>query len=70
MTSLADSSKSLRETKDLLMDFYQSHRGEAIYPDDIACELGLDLKIAMQAIKELIYEGRLEEGTCKTDGVP
>lgn len=49
------------ETKDLLIEFYQRHRGESVYPDDAACELGLDLKVTMQAVKELIREGRIEE---------
>jgi hypothetical protein len=53
----------LSETKDLLIKFYQRHRGESIYPDDVACELGLDLKVTMQAVKELIREGRIEEVT-------
>jgi hypothetical protein len=55
--------KPLGETKDSLIAFYQRHRGESIYPDDAACELGLDLKVAMQAVKELIREGRIEEVT-------
>ncbi|MHC1687492.1 MAG: hypothetical protein AB9879_07255 [Methanothrix sp.] len=55
--------KPLGETKDLLVEFYQRHRGESIYPDDVACELGLDLKVTMQAVKELIQEGRIEEVT-------
>jgi len=62
--SVADiNDKPLSETKDLLIEFYQRHRGESIYPDDVACELGLDLKITMQAVKELIREGRIEEVT-------
>lgn len=55
--------KSLGETKDLLIEFYQRHKGESIYPDDVACELGLDLRVTMQAVKELIREGRIEEVT-------
>lgn len=55
--------RPLGETKDLLIEFYQRHRGESIYPDDAACELGLDLKVTMQAVKELIREGRIEEVT-------
>jgi predicted Rossmann fold nucleotide-binding protein DprA/Smf involved in DNA uptake len=55
--------RSLSETKDLLIEFYQTHRGESIYPDDVACELGLDLRITMQAVKELLHEGRIEEVT-------
>ena len=55
--------KPLGETKDLLFEFYQRHRGESIYPDDVACELGLDLKVTMQAVRELIKEGRIEEVT-------
>jgi predicted transcriptional regulator len=36
-------------------------KGESIYPDDVADELGFDLKITMQAVKELIKEGKLKE---------
>jgi hypothetical protein len=53
--------KSLGETKNMIIDFYQAHRGNAIYPDDVANELGLDLKITMQAVKELMREGKIEE---------
>ncbi|HNX40629.1 MAG TPA: hypothetical protein PKK11_08590 [Methanothrix sp.] len=53
--------RSLSEIKDLLFEYYQRHRDESIYPDDAACELGLDLKMTMQAVKELIHEGKIEE---------
>lgn len=53
--------KSLGETKDMIVEYYLAHRGEAIYPDDAANELGLDLRATMKAVKELIREGRIEE---------
>lgn len=53
--------KSLGETKEMVMGYYLAHRGEAIYPDDVANELGLDLKVTMNAVKDLIGEGRIEE---------
>jgi len=55
--------RSLSDTKELLIGFYEAHRGESIYPDDVASELGLDLKLTMQAVRELIREGRIGEVT-------
>ena len=50
------------EAKKKLLEYYKEHEGESIYPDEVAHELGLDLKIAMEAVEELIKEGNLEEG--------
>lgn len=55
--------RSLSETKELLIGFYKAHRDKAIYPDDVATELGLDLKLTMQAVRELIREGKIGEVT-------
>jgi len=49
------------EAKEKILEYYKKHEGESIYPDDVADELGLDLKIVMQAVEELINEGKLEE---------
>lgn len=49
------------EAKEKILEYYKKHEGESIYPDDVADELGLDLKVAMQAVEELINEGKLEE---------
>ena len=52
----------IKEAKEKLLEFYKKHEGESIYPDEAADELGLDLKVAMEAVEELIEEGKLEEG--------
>ena len=50
------------EAKEKLLEYYKKHEGKSIYPDEAADELGLDLKIAMEAVEELVEEGKLEEG--------
>ena len=52
----------LREAKEKLLEYYKKHEGTSIYPDEAAHELGLDLKVAMEAVEELVEEGKLEEG--------
>jgi len=52
----------IREAKTKLLEYYKKHEGESIYPDEAADELGLDLKVAMEAVEELVKEGKLEEG--------
>jgi len=52
----------IKEAKEKLLEFYKKHEGESIYPDEAVDELGLDLKVAMEAVEELIEEGKLEEG--------
>ena len=54
---------TVEEAKEKILEYYKNkkHEGESIYPDDVADELGLDLKVAMQAAEELIEEGKLEE---------
>ena len=52
---------TVEEAKEKNLEYYKKHEGESIYPDDVADELGLDLKIVMQAVEELINEGKLEE---------
>ena len=56
---------TVEEAKEKILEYYKNkkHEGESIYPDDVADELGLDLKVAMQAVavEELIEEGKLEE---------
>ena len=52
----------IKETKKKLLEYYKKHEGESIYPDEVAYELGLDLKVAMEAVEELVEEGKLEEG--------
>jgi len=44
-----------------LKNYYDEHEGESIYPDIAADTLGLDLKITMQAVEELIKAEKLEE---------
>jgi len=52
----------IREAKEKLLEYYKKHKDKSIYPDEAAHELGLDLKVAMEAVEELIKEGKLEEG--------
>ena len=49
------------EAKNMIYDYYKTHKTETIYPDEVADELGLDLKVAMEAVEELFGEGKLEE---------
>jgi len=48
------------DAKNMIYDYYKTHK-TIIYPDEVADELGLDLKIAMKAVEELFEEGKLEE---------
>ena len=52
---------TVEEAKENILEYYKKHEGESIYPDDVADEPGLDLKVAMQAVEEVIEEGKLEE---------
>jgi DNA-binding MarR family transcriptional regulator len=52
---------TVEEARGKILEYYKEHEGESIYPDDVADELGLDLKITMQAVKELMKEGSLKE---------
>ena len=52
---------TVEEAKENILEYYKKHEGRSIYPDDVADELGLDLKVAMQAVEEPIEEGELEE---------
>ncbi|MBN1762269.1 MAG: hypothetical protein JW878_04220 [Methanomicrobia archaeon] len=52
---------TVEEAREKIFEYYKEHEGESIYPDDVADELGLDLKITMQAVKELMKEGSLKE---------
>ncbi|MHC1599323.1 MAG: hypothetical protein ACXQS5_00655 [Candidatus Methanospirareceae archaeon] len=52
---------TIEEAKKEILEYYEKHKDEVIYPDDIADELGLDLKITVKAVEELTEEGKLEE---------
>jgi hypothetical protein len=52
---------TVEEAKEKILEYYEKHKDEITYPDDVADELGFDLKIAMRVVKELINEGKLEE---------
>jgi hypothetical protein len=47
------------EAKQEILDYYQSH--DTVFPSDVASDLGLDLKMTIQIVKELVHEGKLEE---------
>jgi len=52
---------TVEEAKEKILGYYEEHKDESIYPDDVADALGLDLKITMQAAEELKKEGKLKE---------
>ena len=49
------------EAKREILEYCDKHKGEIFYPDDVADELGLDLKTTVEATEELMKEGKLEE---------
>lgn len=49
----------IQEVKKMIMEYMQSH--ETAYPDDIADELGLDLKITVEAVNQLMKESKITE---------
>lgn len=49
----------IKEAKKMIMKYMETH--DLAYPDDIADELGLDLKVAVEATNELIKEGKMKE---------
>ncbi len=52
---------TVEEAKREILEYCDKHKGEIFYPDDVADELGLDLKITVEATEELMNEGKLEE---------
>lgn len=48
------------DAKKKIHGYYKAHDNEAVYPDEIADELGLDLKVTMRAVEELLKENKLE----------
>jgi hypothetical protein len=50
---------TIEKAKEMIMKYMDTH--DIIYPDDIADELGLDLKITIEAVNELIKEGKVKE---------
>lgn len=52
---------TVEEAKREILEYCDKHKGEIFYPDDVADELGLDLKITVEATEELMKEGKVEE---------
>ncbi len=52
---------TVEEAKKEILDYCDKHKGGIFYPDDVADELGLDLKTTVEATEELMKEGKLEE---------
>ncbi len=48
------------KAKKKIYEYYKTHENEAVYPDEVADELGLDLKVTIEAVEELLKEDRLE----------
>jgi hypothetical protein len=55
---------TVEEAKEKIQKYYLDHAGDYIYPDEVADELGLDLKVAIRAVNELLSEGSLEGLDC------
>jgi len=53
---------TVEEAKHEILEYCDKHKGEIFYPDDVADELGLDLKTTVEATEELMKEGKVEEG--------
>ena len=53
---------TVEEAKRVILEYCDKHKGEIFYPDDVADELGLDLKTTVEATEELMKEGKVEEG--------
>lgn len=51
----------IEKAKEMIYQYYETHSDEAIYPDDVADELGLDLKTTVEAIDLLLEENKIEE---------
>lgn len=50
---------TIEKAKKMIVKYMETN--DVIYPDDIADELGLDLKITIEAVNELIKEGKVKE---------
>lgn len=48
------------EAKKKIYEYYKTHENEAAYPDEIADELRLDLKVTIKAVDELLKEDKFE----------
>lgn len=48
------------KAKKKIYEYYRIHENEAVYPDEVADELGLDLRVTMKAVEELLKEDRIE----------
>ena len=49
------------KAKKLICEYFTLHGEEELYLDAIADELGLDFKVTIRAIRELVAEKKLEE---------
>ena len=52
---------TIEEAKKEILEYCDKHKGGIFYPDDVADELGLDLKTTVEATEELMKEGKLDE---------
>ncbi|MFQ6124459.1 MAG: hypothetical protein ACE5R6_07635 [Candidatus Heimdallarchaeota archaeon] len=53
---------SVEEAKKLIEEYLEQHQGP-VYPSDIAEHYGLELEPVFEAVKQMIAEGTLKEGT-------
>jgi hypothetical protein len=50
---------SIEEAKKMIAEYMETH--DTAYPDDIADDLGLDLKVAVESVRQLVEEGKVME---------
>lgn len=51
---------TVEEAKREILEYCNKHKGAILYPDDVADELGLDLKTTVEATEELMKSGEIE----------
>ncbi len=52
---------TVEKAKEDILGYCDKHKGEILYPDDVADELGLDLKTTVEATEELMKSGEIGE---------
>ena len=52
---------TVEEAKREVLEYCNKHKGEILYPDDVADELGLDLKTTVEATEGLMKSREIEE---------
>jgi len=50
---------SMEDAKTMILDYMS--KCDVVYPDDVADELNLDLKLTIEAVDQLIKDGKIKE---------